>query len=1193
MKKLLYYALLLPVFLNGQTTSQNYVKTTTYKTETTTVVEDPADTVAVSTITYFDGLGRPIQQIAGKQSGTGKDLITHIEYDSLGRQPKEYLPYESEQENLAFVDGAQSGVNSFYGGFREGTLNPYSEKFFEASPLNRVLKQAAPGDPWAGSSNGDPDHTIKFDYQSNGETEVKKFLVTLSQSGLIYEPAISIGGYYGTATLYKTVTKDENWTSGNQHTTEEFKDKQGRVVLKRTYGQSVKDNELDVYQHDTYYVYDIYGNLTYVIPPLAEGEYSGKLDGLCYQYKYDTKNRLVAKKLPGKQWEYIVYDILDRPVLSGPANDPWAKGDTGWLLTKYDQFGRVAMTGWFESDADQADWSLRQTAYNSASTVPFESRVSSVENIDGKDVNYDNTTSIQDFKILSVNYYDDYDFIDAPSSTILGGGIEGVNILQNVRGLATGSWARVLDDENQVKGNTFYILYDEKGRIIRNFKQNHLGGFTQTDNKLDFLGKAKYVITSHAFDINATQITYREDFAYTPQDRLLSHTHTIGSDSPQLINYNEGYDALGTLTQKNVGGDANVAIGYQQVNFSYNIRGWLTAINDVKALDKSEPNDLFAFKINYDIVDQDLSDQVTPLYNGNISEIYWRSISDDVLRKYGYKYDALNRMQNAYYQKPKQANPNPASYDENALYDLNGNITHMQRNGMIDDISPYEMDDMEYSYAENTNQLIKVVDFSNNPNGFDDDSNGSDDTADDYEYDANGNMITDQNKSIIGITYNHMNLPVKIQFTSTRKIEYLYDAAGVKVQKKVSSPWTSKITNYLDGFQYDGTGLVFFPHDEGYVNVIESDSTYVFNYVFNYTDHLGNIRMSYGLDPNQGVLKILEETNYYPFGMQHQSYNGDLQEYLKSVEEGIAISPFDGKKVYKYKYNGKELQDELALNVYDYGNRNYDPAIGRFFNMDRFAEKYYHMNPYQYGGNNPIIFNDIKGDSILIWSKQDKAHVLYENGNLYSKNGGKWEAYSGKNLKTDKSGKTSVGGFLGKTAAALDKIASGKGGGELIGILQNDAKFVRIGEGSPNSSGGISGNVTWDGSNRDSNGNSRPGYVGLAHELGHAMDGLDGVMANNSIGTISGTSVPANDYVAMHWENIVRGENGVPLRQNYGMGDDGRPVGQNINRFGQSLYFNQQLVMPTVSLQAQYSSSGFQIVPVSTGTTTIPIPYKY
>jgi RHS repeat-associated protein len=92
--------------------------------------------------------------------------------------------------------------------------------------------------------------------------------------------------------------------------------------------------------------------------------------------------------------------------------------------------------------------------------------------------------------------------------------------------------------------------------------------------------------------------------------------------------------------------------------------------------------------------------------------------------------------------------------------------------------------------------------------------------------------------------------------------------------------------------------------------------------VFNYTDHLGNTRLSYTKDTTTGSLKILEENNYYPFGLKHNSYNVD----------NLQLE-------YKYKYNGKELQDELGLNMYDYGARNYDPALGRWMNIDPLAEE--------------------------------------------------------------------------------------------------------------------------------------------------------------------------------------------------------------------------------------------------------------
>ena len=59
------------------------------------------------------------------------------------------------------------------------------------------------------------------------------------------------------------------------------------------------------------------------------------------------------------------------------------------------------------------------------------------------------------------------------------------------------------------------------------------------------------------------------------------------------------------------------------------------------------------------------------------------------------------------------------------------------------------------------------------------------------------------------------------------------------------------------------------------------------------------------------------------------------------------------------KYNGKEYEDSFGLNMYEYGARNYDPAVGRFFNMDKFAEKT--VETYQYTRNNPINKIEIAG----------------------------------------------------------------------------------------------------------------------------------------------------------------------------------------------------------------------------------------
>jgi RHS repeat-associated protein len=117
--------------------------------------------------------------------------------------------------------------------------------------------------------------------------------------------------------------------------------------------------------------------------------------------------------------------------------------------------------------------------------------------------------------------------------------------------------------------------------------------------------------------------------------------------------------------------------------------------------------------------------------------------------------------------------------------------------------------------------------------------------------------------------------------------------------------------------------------------------------VFNYTDHLGNVRLSYSDTSKNGLIEITEivdESHYYPFGLKHSGY--------------VTAVPDPN---YKYKYNGKELQDELGLNLYDYGARNYDPALGRWMNIDPLAEMSRRFSPYTYAVNNPIYFIDPDG----------------------------------------------------------------------------------------------------------------------------------------------------------------------------------------------------------------------------------------
>lgn len=937
----------------------------------------------LNTKQYF--YGPTLQKYDGTQSSIAKflsnskpsDIVQHIAYDNIGRESKEYLPYASTN-TLKGYDYANplADLNNFYNTNKyDFTLNPFKEKLFDASPLNRIVEEAAPGNAWKIIAGSDSDNTTKLDYQLNSATDkVKKYSVNISG-------ALQDGGYYAVGELFKVISKNENWkptqTNLADNTAVEFKDKLGKVILKR----SVVNGKW----HDTYSVFDEYDNLVYVLPPLVntypseqqiwKDQYFGQSDSetiysnpgsftggndvevslndnqvyiylgaygqtdpvalntstttpvavlnfdpklpdmnlgpvtttdlnglnpttthytayiqngnlyfsgdgaavydvyaefninlnnytglpaavidntmlsdLAYQYKYDEKNRLAEKKLPGKEWEYTVYDNLNRPVLNQDGN---LRAQNKWLFIKYDAFNRSTYSGiWTNPVANQNRQTVQALVDTQVSPVWNETKTTTPGSIGlpVATVYYSNFTfPTSNIEVLDIKYHDNYTFDNAGLNSEAS---FGVTPATNVVSLETGSKTKILGTTSWV---TKVNYYDAKGRIVYHAINNaYLGTVDKVKTKLDFIDKVLETESTHVK--GAFALTIKDKFTYDAAGRMLTQKQQIDNQAEQLIVKNE-YDELGKLASKNIGGKT-VAIGekgLQKVDYNYNIRGWIKDINNVGDME----NDLFALNLNYQ---EQNNSYVQPMFNGNISMVNWKSdYLASPLKSYYYSYDHLDRMRTAYYAENSVLNNK--FFENVGYYDRNGNILALNRYSQSLTI-PANTEGIDYlNYKYKGNQISSVTDAygasANGMRGFKDGNT----VGDDYGYDFNGNLNLDKNKGITSIEYNHLNLPVKVVFNSAdesspnpKVILYKYSATGTKVERTVKEPKlisgvltnTTITTQYDENAIYQNGTLQFFSQSEGYVAYDAAapvNSKYA--YVFQYKDQLGNVRLAY------------------------------------------------------------------------------------------------------------------------------------------------------------------------------------------------------------------------------------------------------------------------------------------------------------------------------------------------------------
>ncbi|WP_343703047.1 DUF6443 domain-containing protein [Chitinophaga sp.] len=669
----------------------NYVRTW----EPAMGITDPAVVVANGevkdvrqTTQYFDGLGRPLQTVSKHiLPGSGNDLVAPVHYDNFGREQYKYLPYGASGTGQFRLNpfGEQA---SFLPGQYPGETVYYSETKFEPSPLNRVEKTLAPGNSWAGSGRG-----ISNQYLVNTPGDAVK-IWDIGPNAADYP--IARPANYEAGQLYKNVTKDEA-----DHEVVEFKDKEGRVILKKVQLTATAGSE----GHDgwlcTYYVYDELGNLRYVLPPkmveLLPGMGWSLSDTLhrkefCFRYVYDHRQRMVLKQVPGAAPVEMVYDVRDRLVFSQDGNmRPMPGGEGKWLATFYDELNRPVMTALYATTQTAADLSTLLGSPTSTQTIVHQIKVPSslvVNSHDNRLVykagqeiifepGFDSQTSefetlldpngtqttetiyasnplsgLDQSKLepLTYTYYDDYTYEGAkaaqpgllsgiPYNTETQPHTDALPVSNQTKGLVTGTKVRLLEGNG---ANDRWLVtttrYDAKGRVLQVLADNATGGEDIVSNLYNFNGQV----------LSTAQVLRNPRSTVTPEVKLLT-----------MLSYDHGGRLL--KVQKKVGDNGTVtdiatneydALGQlkkktfkksdgnelESLSYDYNIRGWLRGINKAY-VDNTDDGHYFGQELNYDYGFSDNQ------FNGNIAGIKWRGTNNSTVKhSYGYSYDPANRL---------------------------------------------------------------------------------------------------------------------------------------------------------------------------------------------------------------------------------------------------------------------------------------------------------------------------------------------------------------------------------------------------------------------------------------------------------------------------------------------------------------------------------------------------------------------
>lgn len=788
---------------------------------------------------YFDGLGRKIQSVSKQQSPLGRDYVQAQVYDSLGRQKFLYMPFVPKDANNTdglFKLNPFTSQKTFY---QDTVLNPgmkgesvyYMQQVFEQSPLNRVLKTYPAGNSWALEGGNKPSEK-KYVINSDNDS------VRIWNVGTGYPTS---PGFYPTRELTKLVSVDQ---SGKMMVT--YADKENRVVLTKIQA-SATPGTAHMGWLCTYKVYDLFGNLVFEISPKGVEAIRANwvitatvANELCFQTRYDARQRAIVTKPPGADSIEQVFDKRNRVVMTREAI---LKSHFQWKAFYFDRLGRERMNGLFYSANTRVQMQalMDAAAFDPVNSIPV--------------------TVVSESSVIALlySYYDNYSYPEryvyntADLTKVQAGSNPYPEALpaapsNMTRGLLTGTRSRV---ETDTMFLTTSYYYDRKQRPIQVIEENVSGGSTTTNKLYAYDGRllSTYVKLTNPLSTTTPQITLLTNVHYDANRRVDSVTRKINDDANfQSILSVNSFDELERLKLKRMG--VNGAGQLEAQTYTYNVQNWISSINRDAYLNvPGSTAAAFGEEIFYDYGFSSIQ------FNGNVAGIKWKSGSDGVPRAYGFGYDWANRMVNADFGQQNQGSTlwtnDKVDFSTAGSYDANSNFLSLKQVGMSG-LLIKTIDSLKFSYLANSNCLTLTTDYKNDPNSILGDFKSiTAPGSKNYMYNAAGGLSKDPNKGIDSFLYNHHGYPAMISLNGKGVIFYQTDGSGHKLTEIIqdtSVAGRSSVRKYMGDFVFHGDGvtgdsLEYIAHAEGRsVPVFNGTQPVGFNDEYFIRDHQNSVR---------------------------------------------------------------------------------------------------------------------------------------------------------------------------------------------------------------------------------------------------------------------------------------------------------------------------------------------------------------